>query len=314
MRNGFKMAALADDVALPLGRIVLWSVVASTPLALMLFAPRRWGGGFLFNLRRMIVDYRWALALFVAIVVEKNWVDSLNDPIRGVFGDNTWLIHRIEGDLVLWIQQTFQSEGLTAFLAVHYLWMYVFMNYFTVMLFAYRDDRELVGLAALNYSIIYILAIPFYIFFNVQITSDFIPGMEALLYNSSPSFFDFFVTVDPLDNAFPSLHTAIPFGLILVTYWTMRRRGYSLRDWEHRGYLIFMIVNFVMFLFSILYLGIHWITDIPGGMLVGLMGAIIADEWNDDFFRGCHRLERMMVKAVWPVWAPVKAAWHRFRP
>ncbi len=300
-------------MAVSLGRIVFWSVLASTPLALMLFAPRRWGGGFVHNMRRLFVDYRWHLVLFMAIIVEKNWIDDLNDPIRGVFGDNTWLLWSLEGDFTYRFQQFFHNEALTAFLNVHYLWMYVFMTYFSVILFAYRDDKQLAGLAALNYSIIYILAIPFYIFFNVQITSDYIPGMQGLLYNSSPSFFDFFVRADPLDNAFPSLHTAIPFGLILVTWWTMRRRGYSIRDWEHRGYLIFLIVNFVMFLFSILYLGIHWVTDIPGGMLVGLMGAIIADEWNDDFFRGCKHLEKAMIKAVWPVYAPVKALWGRVR-
>lgn len=279
-------------MAVDVGRIVFWSVIASTPLAIPLFAPRLWGSGIWWTVRRLLVDYRWHLALFMTILVEKDWVDGLNDPIRGVFGDKTWLIWEIEGGFVLWLQQTFEHPWLTAFLNVHYLWGYVFLNYFTVILFAYRDDRELASLTALNYSIIYILAIPFYIFFNVQVTSDFIPGMKALLYHSGPGFYSFFTAHDPLDNAWPSLHIAIPFGLILVCWWTMRRRGYTLRDWEHRKYLWFVIANTAVFAFSILYLGIHWVTDIPGGMLVGLLGAVIADEFRFAFFAFFERLER----------------------
>ncbi|HEX2066935.1 MAG TPA: phosphatase PAP2 family protein [Candidatus Thermoplasmatota archaeon] len=281
-------------MALSLGTITLWTVLAATPLGLWWFERRRWPGGVWANMVRLATHYTWNFLLFAIIVAEKTWVDSLNDRVRGVFGDRTWLLWKLEGPAAYHVQQAFEAPWLTAFLNVHYLWVYVFLTYFAVLLWAYRDDRELADLASLTYSIIYLLAVPFYIFFNVQVTSRYIPGMRSLLYNAGPGWHSFFLAHDPLDNAFPSLHIAIPFGLICVAWWTMRRRGYTLRDWEHRGFLWFLIAKTALFAFSILYLGIHWITDIPGGILVGLLGATIADEFRTEFARAFTRLQRVL--------------------
>jgi membrane-associated phospholipid phosphatase len=272
-------------VAPSLGAVTLWTVLAATPLAILWFERRRWAGGLWANIVRLATDYTWNFLLFALIVVEKTWVDGLNDRVRGVFGDKTWLLWKLEGPAVYHIQHALQTPVLTAVLNIHYLWVYVFVTYFAVMLWAYRDDRELADLASLTYSIIYLLAVPFYIFFNVQVTSRYVPGMRSLLYNAGPGWHSFFLAHDPLDNAFPSLHVAIPFGLVCVAWWTMRRRGYTLRDWEHRGFLWFLIANTAVFCFSVLYLGIHWVTDIPGGLLVGLLGATIADEFRTEFAR-----------------------------
>ena len=37
---------------------------------------------------------------------------------------------------------------------------------------------------------------------------------------------------------------------------------------------MFILINTIVFIFAILYLGIHWIIDIPLGMLVGAIGAL----------------------------------------
>jgi hypothetical protein len=47
-----------------------------------------------------------------------------------------------------------------------------------------------------------------------------------------------------------------------------------MKEWKHYRYHIFVCVNTLLFIFTILYLGIHWFIDIPLGMIVGGVGAL----------------------------------------
>ena len=105
----------------------------------------------------------------------------------------------------------------------------------------------------LNYLFIYALAVPYYLFFNVEVTSSWIPGMEALLYHDG-WYTAFYALHDPLDNAVPSLHVAIPFGILMLNYLHVRERGERLRDWRHCRYHRFVLINTLLFGFTILYL------------------------------------------------------------
>ncbi len=268
-----------------IGGALFLGCLAASPLALLLFRPRVMGGGLLGNAHRMLSEYWPHYLLFFVVYLQKNFVDDLNHPVRGVFGDFTALIHNIEGDLVYHVQVMFSNPVFTDILSFNYLFAYIFIIYFSVILASYADDRELANKFALNYVVLYLLAIPFYVFFNVQIVSDYLPGMKALLYHSGPAYFTFFTANDPLDNAFPSLHIALPWALFLSAWWTVRKRGQTLRTSRYRAYLWFLGVQIVVFAFSIMYLGIHWATDIPGGLLIGILSATIVDELHGDFFR-----------------------------
>ena len=125
----------------------------------------------------------------------------------------------------------------------------------------------------MNYLLIYAIAVPYYLFFNVEVTSSWIPGMDALLYHDS-WYATFYATHDPLDNAVPSLHVAIPFGILMLNYLHVKSKGHTLKEWRHYRYHMFILINTIMFIFAILYLGIHWIIDIPLGMIVGGIGAL----------------------------------------
>jgi hypothetical protein len=97
--------------------------------------------------------------------------------------------------------------------------------------------------------------------------------MESLLYHDG-LYSVFYATHDPLDNAVPSLHIAIPFGILLLNYLHVKEKGGTLKEWRHYRYHMFVLINTILFMFTILYLGIHWFIDIPLGLLIGGFGAL----------------------------------------
>ena len=210
---------------------------------------------------------------YIVIIRWKNLTDGLNEPIKGRVGHWTDTVHALEGNAVLWIQDAFNHEVLTTFLNFHYLFVYLFLIYVTTVYYAYTSDRDMTDKVTLNYLLIYAIAVPYYLFFNVEVTSSWIPGMDALLYHDS-WYATFYATHDPLDNAVPSLHVAIPFGILMLNYLHVKSKGHTLREWRHYRYHMFILINTIMFIFAILYLGIHWIIDIPLGMFVGGIGAL----------------------------------------
>ena len=218
---------------------------------------------------------RYYLHIFgYAIIIKwKALTDSLNEPIKNRTGNWTEFVYAIEGNLSRTIQQTFENDLLTDILAFHYLFIYLFLIYVTTVFYAFVGERDLTDKVTLNYLLIYAVAVPYYLFFNVEVTSSWIPEMNALLYHDR-WYADFYISHDPLDNAVPSLHVAIPFGILLLNWLHVKERGGKMREWEHWPYHLFILANTVLFCFSIIYLGIHWIVDIPLGMIVGGIGAL----------------------------------------
>ena len=210
---------------------------------------------------------------YIIIIKWKEITDALNEPIKNDVGHWTDLIYSIEGEFVKSVQDFFRNDVLTDILNFHYLFIYLFLIYVTTVYFAFAGNRDMTDKVTLNYLLIYALAVPYYLFFNVEVTSSWIPGMDALLYQDG-DYTVFYATHDPLDNCVPSLHVAIPFGILVLNYLHVKEKGIEMKNWDHYPYHLFILINTILFCFSILYLGIHWFVDIPLGMIIGSLGAL----------------------------------------
>ena len=132
--------------------------------------------------------YKWHISIYVVMYAFKAFIDQHNEAIKPRVGGFTHLVQGLEGDAVLWVQETFRNGLLTDLLSFHYLFVYLFLIWFSPMYYILSKDEVMADKAVLNYFVIYLLAVPFYLFFNVEVTSSFIPEMDALMYHESVSY------------------------------------------------------------------------------------------------------------------------------
>ncbi|MAU29745.1 MAG: hypothetical protein CMA26_01335 [Euryarchaeota archaeon] len=265
----------------PYGTIMAFILISTIPLRNLLSRDEKGERLKLSELPSEIREkgYKWHISLFVVMYLYKAVIDHHNEPIKARVGGYTHWIHSVEGDFTIWAQNAFKSDLLTDVLSFHYLYVYLFTIWFLPIYFIMVKDHVMADKATLNYFVIYVLAVPMYLFFNVEVTSSFIPGMEALLYHDS-WYIEFFTNNDPMDNGFPSLHFGLPAGLLIINRLHCRDLGISIREWRHRELDLFVLVNVGIYFFSIQYLGIHWITDVVPGLFLGVICAIFCHWWQ----------------------------------
>ncbi len=215
------------------------------------------------------------IALVFSIYVWKDILDKLDRTLMAnTHLEMTPFIYAIEGDLVLFIQQAFLNDALTFVLTHFYVAGYMLLVFTATFYFTYFDDRWMSDRILLSMFFVYALAVPFYLFFNVRVTGDHIPEMETLAYHLTPEIQTWFTRIDPFTNGMPSLHIGIPFAVWL-----------GLHRWDHderwKKYRIFVGWFTALTGFSIIYLGIHWLLDITGGIIVAYVAVRCADQCHD---------------------------------
>ncbi|MEC8589185.1 MAG: phosphatase PAP2 family protein [Candidatus Thermoplasmatota archaeon] len=229
------------------------------------------------------VDFirRYWLHLLIAIVIynAKDWLDQIDRMLMARTGlDMTPYIYAIEGDLVVLFQDAFRAAWLDVFMTHFYIAGFMFITYASIFYVTYFDDRWMADRIALCVAWVYLLAIPFYLFFNVRVTGFYIEDMDAIAYTLNPEIEDWFRRIDAFTNCMPSLHIAVPFAIWL----TFRKHDHDGR-WSRFQNMTLGYIAITTF--AIIYLGIHWFVDIIGGMILATFAVSLMEKTNDPVWK-----------------------------
>ncbi|HJM13150.1 MAG TPA: phosphatase PAP2 family protein [Candidatus Thalassarchaeaceae archaeon] len=210
------------------------------------------------------------------------WKDILDGLDRVLMAntqlDMTFLVYAIEGEIVLWIQEGMRSEFLDVALTHFYVMGFMTATFASFIYPIYFDDRHMADRVSLSMFWVYVLAIPFYLFLNVRVTGNYIEGMETIAYDLTPEIHNWFSRIDPFTNGMPSLHIGLPFAIWLCMHkWDEDGR------WEK--FRLFLIAFMTLTSFAIIYLGIHWIVDIIGGMVIAIMAVYVTERTHGPVWR-----------------------------
>ena len=210
------------------------------------------------------------------------WKDILDSMDRALMAntqlDMTPYVYAIEGDIVLWVQQAMRNSLLDETLTHFYVMGFMAATFASFLYPIYFDDRHMADRVSLSMFWVYVLAIPFYLFFNVGVTGNHIPQMQTIAYDLTPEINNWFTRIDPFTNGMPSLHIGLPFAIWL----TMQRWDDDGRWHRYRNFLMIFILLTAL---SIVYLGIHWVVDIIGGMVVAIIAVEITSRTSEPIWK-----------------------------
>lgn len=194
------------------------------------------------------------LLIFFALQIE-NFLHDLYEPGLRI---TDW-VYQLEGSShIIWMQETFNNNLLIHSSSIFYILGLSFFVCFIPVFFILRDDIELFEQFSKALAVNYMFLLPGYLFLHLVVTSYYEPaGVEPLIY-SHDQYNALILMTNRQTNCMPSGHTSIPLTITLIALYSAKLKR-----------LAFFGIIFVAFtLFVIIFLGIHWVIDIPAGIAV----------------------------------------------
>lgn len=185
--------------------------------------------------------------------IEVNIIDSHVTEHIGY--DYVNVIKNLEGDTVFWFSQHW-TPSLVYFFVIMYIAVYPFTLWFSITYFLITDEKKSMKNLAYGLLLIYSITLPFYLFVPITNVYTFY-NIESALETVIPSVEQFFYSTTTQNNCLPSLHTA----MTILVAWSIHITG-------NKKLSCFAYFTMISVILSVIYLSIHWITDVICGVLI----------------------------------------------
>ena len=219
--------------------------------ALLFFVPKKIWKNISHNiLNHLSMQYPYLLLVGSVVgfhLIEVNFIDPWITSQIGT--DYALVFVQLEGNIIGQLPHLWHPLLVTFFVMI-YIIIYPFTLWFSPFYFLIAGKVSAMKSLAYGLFIMYICTLPFYLFFPVTNVYTFMESPSALSM-ALPGIEKFFYTTTTSNNCFPSLHVAMTI-LIAYTAWKT----------QNQRYFVFTSVIAIMVIISVMYLAIHWITDV----------------------------------------------------
>lgn len=218
-------------------------------------------------LRELIFNRKYMLH-FVAVILIlfcNKYELKIESHIKQTY-DFATFFQSIEGNFVSNLQHMFENKYLTPILAFMYVVVFQALLIASIGIYTNRSkDRMMFYAVCYAIMINYLVAIPFYLFFPVNEVWFHDPQhVRFLMLDVFPDFETQYRALSGLDNCFPSLHTSISVTLAILAV----RSGIKRWAW-------FCSISAAIIIFTIFYMGIHWLIDMCGGLVLATIASTL---------------------------------------
>ena len=224
---------------------------------MIFFIPKEFYKSKKFGIFKVIKKQLPYIIIIIGVVAFHLFEVNIIDPhvtewVGHDFANN---IKYIEGDTVFWFSQNW-IPGLVYFFVIIYIAVYSFTLWFSPLYFLLTDNKKAIKSLAYGLLLIYVIALPFYLFLPITNVYTFY-NVNSALETVIPSVESFFYFTTTQNNCLPSLHTAMTIMI-----------AYSVSLTKNKKLTYFAYFTMIAVIISVIYLSIHWITDVITGALL----------------------------------------------